>query len=930
MKLSRIAALVLTAGMSSQALAMELGELSVTSAIDQPFSAKLEVVGPEKLDPSKIRIGLSARQAFEPKGQALSVKVDRIVNENGHRYLLLSSSQPVKAPFVSLQVEIAGLPEGRISNDYDLLLDKTSSSDIPALPQDAKSQVASNDTAGKTTKSSGSDGNFYGPISPSDTLWSIASNLRPDNSVSVYQTMIAIERKNPGAFVGGDINRLVKGSILKVPTLAEVQQVDPADARRRFVSGTVTASELGADVAGQSQPPVTQTKAKPVPAKAKASTDKALQEQLNQQNQQHAEEMAQLRKELASSTNNLEKVLTENQQLKSRLAQINDELTSLRQQLADEVKLQGELRKVIAKQNKDLAEQQAKEQEASQGFFSQLLNSTWGLALLIAIPGLILLLLAFRWWRNRDSEPEAPEQSLASRVVGKEPPPPSDDDGMEMAAAAVAAEALHDDNEADNEPTDEIDIPDDPLSDASLDEAMASLPEDDAQKAYGDESEDDFAVRLDDEGDLDDWLAQEQESSQQQMDEAEAMLEEESDDFDSALSEAEALLGASIDDEEEHSDATSDDTLAFEGADEDDTDALLNEADELLTGEPEVADEDDTDALLNEADEQLAGEPEAAEEDDTDALLNEADELLAGEPEAADEDDTDALLNEADELLAGEPEAADEDDTDALLSEVDDLLASEPEAADEDDTDALLGEADELLASEPEAVDEDDTDALLSEADELLASEPEAADEDDTDALLSGVDTDDELDLSDFDTAGVDLDDDDALLSAKTDEAATTADEADDQWDDKNTLSWEAPAVDTDTDSNSVVEASHQDDSELPTGLDWEGADDKANKPKADNSDEFIEIDELIKAADDDLSDEDPYGEWSLDLDELGDLGGTGDADESSMASKLDLARAYMEIDDADSARELLSEVQSKGSEDEKAEALKLLNKLDS
>ena len=37
----------------------------------------------------------------------------------------------------------------------------------------------------------------YGPVRPTDTLWSLASKHRPSNRVSVYQTMVAIYDKNP-------------------------------------------------------------------------------------------------------------------------------------------------------------------------------------------------------------------------------------------------------------------------------------------------------------------------------------------------------------------------------------------------------------------------------------------------------------------------------------------------------------------------------------------------------------------------------------------------------------------------------------------------------------------------------------------------------------------------------------------------------------
>ena len=50
--------------------------------------------------------------------------------------------------------------------------------------------------------------------------------------------------------------------------------------------------------------------------------------------------------------------------------------------------------------------------------------------------------------------------------------------------------------------------------------------------------------------------------------------------------------------------------------------------------------------------------------------------------------------------------------------------------------------------------------------------------------------------------------------------------------------------------------------------------------------------------------------------------------DDGGVGAKLDLARAYLEIDDKDSAKELLLEVQSSGSNEQIKEAEKLLSRI--
>ncbi|MGS0691852.1 FimV/HubP family polar landmark protein [Shewanella sp. 30m-9] len=95
----------------------------------------------------------------------------------------------------------------------------------------------------------------------------------------------------------------------------------------------------------------------------------------------------------------------------------------------------------------------------------------------------------------------------------------------------------------------------------------------------------------------------------------------------------------------------------------------------------------------------------------------------------------------------------------------------------------------------------------------------------------------------------------------------------------------------------------------------------------------FIDIDMLLSEADEDSGDTDLYKELDVDMGELDSLMGNSpmvdvDDEENSVNAKLDLARAYIEIDDNDSARALLKEVELDGNDRQQAEAMGLLNEL--
>ncbi|MGS0680825.1 FimV/HubP family polar landmark protein, partial [Shewanella sp. 125m-7] len=95
----------------------------------------------------------------------------------------------------------------------------------------------------------------------------------------------------------------------------------------------------------------------------------------------------------------------------------------------------------------------------------------------------------------------------------------------------------------------------------------------------------------------------------------------------------------------------------------------------------------------------------------------------------------------------------------------------------------------------------------------------------------------------------------------------------------------------------------------------------------------FIDIDMLLSEADEDNGDTDLYKELDVDMGELDSLMGHSpmvdvDDEENSVNAKLDLARAYIEIDDNDSARALLKEVELDGNDRQQTEALGLLKDL--
>jgi pilus assembly protein FimV len=70
----------------------------------------------------------------------------------------------------------------------------------------------------------------YGPVKAGQTLGQIAANLEGMQGYSAAQTMLALLRANPEAFIGGNINQLKRGAVLRLPAADELAKLDQRQA----------------------------------------------------------------------------------------------------------------------------------------------------------------------------------------------------------------------------------------------------------------------------------------------------------------------------------------------------------------------------------------------------------------------------------------------------------------------------------------------------------------------------------------------------------------------------------------------------------------------------------------------------------------------------------------------------------------------------
>ncbi len=145
----------------------------------------------------------------------------------------LRADAPVVPPVVAASTPTAPSalpPVARPSTAPSAPAPSTSASTPPAAPA-ASTKPAP--TVAAPRASSPSEGSYV--VKSGDTLGAIAGRNKPA-SVSLDQMLIAILRANPDAFVAKNVNRLKAGATLTFPSESEVAAVAQPDARREVVA----------------------------------------------------------------------------------------------------------------------------------------------------------------------------------------------------------------------------------------------------------------------------------------------------------------------------------------------------------------------------------------------------------------------------------------------------------------------------------------------------------------------------------------------------------------------------------------------------------------------------------------------------------------------------------------------------------------------
>jgi pilus assembly protein FimV len=400
-------------GLSTSVHALGLGNIRIMSALDEPLVAEIELTSPQPSAMESLQVELGSVEDFQRAGvnrseHLLGMEFE-LTTRDGTPIIRVTTVQPAREPFLHFLVT-AKWSGGRLLREYTALLDPpkyTAEAPAPVSPPretvDAGSRVAAEPTpmvepqlappvaaptgaqpaaaaAVPATEADVGRTAQYGPTEAGDTLWNIASSLDTgDPNVSVYQIMLALLRENPDAFIDNNINRLKKGQVLRLANIDAigdmVQQQEAVAAYQaqleEWQSYKATVAQRSGEVSVPSERAGTEPAAEPAqPTAAAAETEdvlKIVRATVEKERQDQADagtdqaapvedlsaakrEVATLREQMLTLEESLASRELENRELRERVAMLESQVSNARRLME------------IESQELAAAQQQAREQ----------------------------------------------------------------------------------------------------------------------------------------------------------------------------------------------------------------------------------------------------------------------------------------------------------------------------------------------------------------------------------------------------------------------------------------------------------------------------------------------------------------------------------------------------------------------------------------
>jgi len=421
--------LTLAATTSLNARAVSLGHITLESSLNQPLRASILLGNVQRLTPQDVRVGLAPRTAFQAMGVDWSSNLSdldfRAVSSESGLRIELSTEASIVEPYLNFVLELVW-PNGRLVREYTVLLDPPVLM-APVRPLDITPvQAGRVRSANRIAEARAQSLDVDRMTQSGDTLWEIALAARPDRSTSVQAMMLAIQSRNPDAFMNQNINRLKAGYVLVMPDQDDLDRIS-------FESAV---AEVASQNTKQMQP-VSQKKSPTIEASVDSelvlvAVDDASSED---QNAEPSEVLA-ATDSAQEEDERIRFAAIERDRLAGRLASLEGKLESL----VDTISLKDQQIAALQKQVKTLeALSKASPEAMPEQRFLTPMSVAFMVALVILV--VVLLLMSARYQRLTRSLRAASASAVAAEPQGSSPAPAAFDTDAALAGTDPSTQA---------------------------------------------------------------------------------------------------------------------------------------------------------------------------------------------------------------------------------------------------------------------------------------------------------------------------------------------------------------------------------------------------------------------------------------------------------------------------------------------------------
>lgn len=683
--------------------ALELGELTAISKVNEPFKAEIQLLDVNSLTPKDIIVQLGTESEFLQAGiapdQVLSrLKFQTRKKSDGGFVVDVVTLTAIAVDELSFVLS-ARWPNGKVVREYRVplvepVLSETGASpkviSAPAVTKATDSSTDNRELLQKTATTSESltVEDFLNSmptkgtrnIQQGDTLWAVASGNTPSEQLTIYQTMMAIQSLNQDAFYANNVNLMKEGAILRLPTKEQIELFNAVLSKKEFdmqvqawrnlkqngrIASEIEAAQLNTQAESKPAAKVPPVNDDVLSLIAGASILPEEEASSNEANQQAQATINELTNKLSAVEENLDKETREKAELSEKIQDLNDQLSTLEELIAlkdiqlAELQAQLETAQNVIQEQKNTVDQlleadqlrRERELEEANTLLNKFLTNPLYLSIssvLLMLLGIMLGLLLKRGGKNTDPKHYTGEDDLSDFSMSN---------STAQTAAAMAAVAAPEVNNVDE---DIDDVEDDPFAfdfdspDESPDELDTDFDSDVADDDFGDmessfeEDEDDidFDFDMDDAEDLEDV----------------ASLEETDEPIDE---EGIPTIDDSIDSEVEETELATEDDEGFIDIEDDGADDMLEVVDssEEMDAEATGGDEDFVNNLLDDSD--LQEDPDESalfEMDPSDSLANSIEETLSESMDIEEAGELEETVEFTTEEAAEDIEESDEEE----------------------------------------------------------------------------------------------------------------------------------------------------------------------------------------------------------------------------------------------------------------------------